>query len=341
MDFRGVHYDTGVRFIPGRLTRDQLHEQTAAADMRVIRDELHANAVRIVGDDVDRIVLAARCAHAAGLAVFFSPWLIDRDEDALLPYLRRAANLAERLRETGQVTFVTGCEMSLFAPGMIPGDGVYARVNWLVGLRGGRPPRPSLAEVSARLNASLAAAADVVRSEFGGAVTYASGTWENVDWTPFDLVGVDYYRAEQTREEYAQGLRDLHRHGKPVAVLEVGCCTYPGADRRGGTGWMVLDEWAPGGPRWLVDPVPIRDEAAQSRYLAEQFEIFLTEDLHAAFVYTFRAPYLDHSATPERDFDRASFALTTNAIEPGTPRDWIAKDGFRTLAGIFAAAAAS
>lgn len=338
MEFRGVHYDTGLRFIPDRLTREELRAETAAEDMQVIRDELHANAVRIVGDDLERIVRAARCAHDAGLAVFFNPWLIDRDDDALLPYLQRAAELAEELRDTWHVTFVVGCEMSLFAPGMIPGNGVYERVDWLVGLRDGRSPSPSLAEVSASLNSRLAPAVEVVRAGFSGPVTYASGTWEDVDWALFDLVGVDYYRAEQTDEEYAEGLRKLRRHGKPVAVLEVGCCTYTGADRRGGMGWMVLDEWAAGGPRWLVDSVPVRDEGAQSRYLTDQFEIFLNEDVDAAFVFTLRAPYLNHSVTPELDFDRASFALTTNATDPDTSRSWIPKEGFRTLAGIFAVA---
>lgn len=31
------------------------------------------NAVRIEGEDIDRLVLAAREAHAAGLKVFFNP----------------------------------------------------------------------------------------------------------------------------------------------------------------------------------------------------------------------------------------------------------------------------
>jgi hypothetical protein len=50
------------------------------------------------------------------------------------------------------------------------------------------------ADVPARLNAFLAEASSAVRKQFGGAVTYASAPWEDIDWTPFDVVSVDAYR---------------------------------------------------------------------------------------------------------------------------------------------------
>jgi len=42
--------------------------------------------------------------------------------------------------------------------------------------------------------AFLAGAAEAVRSQFGGPLTYAAGTWEPVDWSRIDIVSVDAYR---------------------------------------------------------------------------------------------------------------------------------------------------
>jgi hypothetical protein len=81
-------------------------------------------------------------------------------------------------------------------------------------------------------------------STFGGPVSYASGIWEEVDWSGFDVVGTDGYRDEQNAPYYRQMLAQGHRHGKPVVVTEFGCCTYRGAGARGGTGWMVGDPTA-------------------------------------------------------------------------------------------------
>ncbi len=331
MRHRGVHYDTGVRFHPDRLSRDRFDLDVVEYEMRAIASELHANAVRIIGEDIDRLVTAARFALNAGLAVYFNPWLINRGAAELLPFLTAAARAAETLRAEGrgEVCLVVGCEMSLFADGLIPGSNVYERVDWLVSLRGGVPPSPPLEEVQAGLHALLQQCVQAVRAVFEGPVTYAAGAWEAVDWTPFDRVAVDYYRAEQPREEYAAGLRALAAHGKPVVVAEFGCCTYEGADRRGGMGWMDLDEWAEGQPRWLIEEPPARSEQTQANYLAEQLEIFDKEAIDGAFVFTLVAPYLQHTDDPATDFDRSSFALVkspsasspaANAVPPWQPK---------------------
>lgn len=49
-------------------------------------------------------------------------------------------------------------------------------------------------EMPGRLNEFLAAVVADSRGRFGGPVTYASGTWEPVDWAPFDIVAADAYR---------------------------------------------------------------------------------------------------------------------------------------------------
>ncbi|MGP8299964.1 hypothetical protein ACTPOK_18955 [Streptomyces inhibens] len=69
-------------------------------------------------------------------------------------------------------------------------------------------------------------------------ITYASGPWESVDRRPFDVVGVDAYRAAYNATTFWYELREHRGHGKPVAVTEFGTCAYRGAGERGGIAWQ-------------------------------------------------------------------------------------------------------
>jgi hypothetical protein len=132
------------------------------------------------------------------------------------------------------------------------------------------------------MNGVLADAVDAVRQVFGGRITYASGKWEDVDWTPFDIVSVDLYRQRANAAVYADRLRSYFAFGKPVAV---GCCTFRGASDLGGVGWTIIDGAAKPPPRLLGEPV--RDEGEQARLLRELLALFVREGVDSAFWFTF------------------------------------------------------
>jgi hypothetical protein len=70
---------------------------------------------------------------------------------------------------------VTGCELTLFNPGFLPGKDSYDRIARMV--RPGPRLYASFARLLKRLNAFLAETVDAVRSRFGGPpLTYAAGT---------------------------------------------------------------------------------------------------------------------------------------------------------------------
>ena len=86
-DFRGVVYDVGLRFTPESCSVDSLDTALVAYDMSVIANILRANAVRIEGEDVSRLVAATKIAHSRGLKVLFNPWKMNVGEDDVVTYM--------------------------------------------------------------------------------------------------------------------------------------------------------------------------------------------------------------------------------------------------------------
>jgi hypothetical protein len=73
--------------------------------------------------------VAARHASAAGLQVWFSPFLYDLGPDELVERLAACAERAERLRRAGaDLVLVLGGEISLFCSGFVPGEGLHGRL---------------------------------------------------------------------------------------------------------------------------------------------------------------------------------------------------------------------
>ncbi|WP_433281023.1 hypothetical protein ACQPZA_13645 [Pseudonocardia xinjiangensis] len=301
---RGVTYDTGAR-PAGRTTRPSFDPATVREDMRVVARDLHCTAVRITGDDPGRLTVAAEHAADAGLEVWFSPFPCEMTEAQMLPYLVHCAARAEDLRGRGaEVVLVTGGELGIFARGFLPGDDLFAR---LAGFAAPRPQlRETLAAVPPQLNAFLNRAVAAVRGRFGGRITYAAAPFEQVDWTSFDIVGVDAYRDAQNAAGYRDGIRGHGRHGKPVAVTEFGCCTYRGAADRGGRGWMVVDRTALP-PR--LDGAYVRDEEGQAAHLTDVLRILGEEGVDSAFWFTFAGYAYPHDPDPRHDLDLASYGL--------------------------------
>ncbi|BDM73033.1 hypothetical protein HEK616_65200 [Streptomyces nigrescens] len=274
MRARGINYDTG--FLPGEdLSRKSFAEEAVRKDMAVIAGELHCDAVRISGGDPERLSVAARCAAEAGLEVWFAPFPVDLGPAELRTFFADCADRAEAVRAGGaEVVFVAGCEISAFCSGFIPGEKYGERLDAMV--TGDRDWWMSLGPVQERLNAFLAEVAELVRGRFGGRITYASGPWEKVDWRPFDLVGVDAYRAAYNAARFREEVRGHFAHGKPVAVTEFGTCAYRGAGERGGLAWQP-----PAGA--------VPDESEQVRYFGELLDVFEEEGVDTALWFTFAA----------------------------------------------------
>jgi hypothetical protein len=298
---RGINYDVGTNYEPGTLSRAVLHETVMRREIRIIRDELHCNAINVFGTDVERLVSCATIALEHDLHVWVQPRLINSTQDEALDHLAHVAEAAERLRsQSEKVSLNVGCELSIFTSGIIPGRTFEQRIKrlaflwWLIPM------------FNRRLNALLGKAAVVARAQFNGRTTYAAGLWEHVDWNHFDVVGVNYYRYLLNESSYADGLRALQRFGKPVIITEFGCCSYDGAERKGPAGEDIVD-WSSPTPQ--LNGTYNRNERVQAEYLAELIDLYRSEHVSGAFVFEFIEPAYPHSSDPLHDLDMASFGI--------------------------------
>ena len=172
--------------------------------MHVIAHDLHCTAVRVSGGDPERLSVAAELAAAEGLEVWFAPFPCEMTRRAAPAVLRRMRRPGRGgtggQQRTGGAG--VGCELSLFGAGFLPGKTVFERIEEMLAAG-----PTGLHTVNAALNAFLGEVVADARDRFGGRITYASGTWEFIDWAAFDIVAVDAYRDRTNASSYAADLR--------------------------------------------------------------------------------------------------------------------------------------
>jgi hypothetical protein len=331
---KGVCYDVG-RVLMGDNWRPKLDPKTTRRELAIIKDDLHCNAVRIQGLDIDRLVTASETALSLGLEVWFSPEMWDRSQRETLEYVVKAAEKAEGLRQRwpGKLVLSVGSELTLFSKGMVEGESVFDRMS-----------RPSFwhdvmaGKHNGPLNSYLSDLNRATRNVFQGPLTYFSVPLETVDWKPFDFVGVDHYRDARIADAYGQMVKQYNSYGKPVIIGEFGCCTFRGADLLGGSGFTIAFGMMEGllGPDHKIPKVfmdmarippkadghYIRDEGLQARELADQLRVLDKAGVEGAFVYTFVSPNSPYRGDPMYDSDMASFSLVKSYAESETEEEF-------------------
>ncbi|WP_329004000.1 hypothetical protein OHA18_11505 [Kribbella sp. NBC_00709] len=267
---KGIAYDTGGG-PADEDSRARWRNSTMRGEIHAIRHRLHANWVSIYGSDVRRLIDTATAALEEGLTVSIQPRSFDEPQTAALAKLRTVAIEAERLRRRfdREVILVVGCEFMLFTPGIVPGATFYERVEYLT------KGEFDMAELQRKFRAFTAKTVKVARSNFHGRITYgAASDLEQVDWSIFDIVGLDYYSYHARRADHTRELAPFRRWGKPILILEFGCCTFTGAAELGGMGWDIVDY---SGDVPVIPPQYVRNEQEQADHLADMLDVFTDE----------------------------------------------------------------
>ena len=136
--------------------------------------------------------------------------------------------------------------------------------------------------------------------------SYASLPMEGVDWTLFDIIATDAgYRTATMAAQFRENVRTFVALGKPVAVTEFGCGTHRGAAEMAAIRDSII-VWGDDGRAVHLNGEYVRDEDEQATYARELLEVFETEGVDAAFVYTFARYDLPHRDNPRADLDMAS-----------------------------------
>jgi hypothetical protein len=312
----------------GENWRPKFDQKIVHRELGIIGGDLHCNAVRICGFDIDRLMTASEDALSQGLEVWLSPEMWDRSQDETVEYIAKAAERAEGLRQRwpGRLVFSVGSELTLFSEGMVEGKGVFDRMSrpsFWGDITAGRHNGP--------LNAYLSNLNKAARKVFRGPLTYFSVPFEAVDWRTFDFVGVDHYRDARVKDAYGQMASNYSWYGKPVIIGEFGCCTFRGAEMLGANGFMItfgmMEELL--GPNHKIPKmfmhmahVPprsdghyIRDEGLQARELFDQLRVLDAAGVDGAFVFTFVSPTNPYRPDPRYDTDMASFSLVKSFPE--------------------------
>jgi len=348
MQHKGVHYDTGTVFRgPGyaiSTRRRALDMAVVRRELEIIRDDLHANAVRVVGSDVGRLIAVTEVALQAGLEVWFSPAFFEYPGAETASRLVAAAAAVGPLEALhhGRVIFVAGSELTLFMQDLLPGKSIVDRL-------GGLKKNPSRLG-DGRLDAFLEALVPRVRTVFGGPLVYASLPFEKVDWGRFDFAGVDHYREARTEDRYVETLAPLLATGKPVIVTEFGMRTYRGAESSGALGFGVTDA-----TRLYLHTRPVigrffrprlkgrfeRDEAMQAHEISETLEVLESSGVAGALISTFATAGAYTDDDPRYDMDMDSMSLVKalprgrhGTVYPDMP--WQPKESFTAVAEHFA-----
>jgi hypothetical protein len=102
MNIKGITYDVGTPTTHSTLSRETFDPRIVRREIEIIRNDLHCSAIRIHGQDVERLVLAGNFAIPQGLDVWFSPSLPDGTEDETLYYFAECASVAKHLRHVSQ-----------------------------------------------------------------------------------------------------------------------------------------------------------------------------------------------------------------------------------------------
>lgn len=303
----GVCYDTGVLHAAGDpLSRVRWSRKQLEREIGLIAHDLRCPSITAFGTDLGRLAETTDAALRHGMQVFVQPRLYDHSQDEILDHLAEAARTAERQRRGDNVKFVTGCEHFLFTPGIIPGDTFLDRIAHIPQI-----PDSEWPVIIRRFREFMARAVDTTRREFRGRITYgaaadADAEWN--DWSLFDIVGLDYYPHFETDAEYTADLDKYRRWGKPLMILEYGCCTFTGAAKAGGMGWDIVDyEATPP----VIKPGFERDEREQAAHIARMLRVFGTQpDVEGSHLYSVISPDSPHHPTcRDRDYDMASYSL--------------------------------
>ena len=333
---KGVVYDTGMDAALGDKMKP-LDLQECQREMQIIRDDLHCNAVRVLGSNFESLEIASEECLKLGMEAWIAPYLIDRTREQTLELLIECAKMAQRLQEKypdGKVVYVAGGEFLFYMKGILEGENFIDRTaTYTKAYSDPNEYSKLLKNVEEKMAVIMPEIVTEVRKVFHGEITYATMPFDPVDWSLFDFISLDYYRGSYNRETYGPDLRPFIASDIPVIIMEVGLCTFQGAEDMGAGGHMIIDNG------WGISGDYVRDESLQAKELVEMMEICEKEGVQGQFVFYFKEEAMTYNEDPHKDLDMACYGLVKcYADKNGTvypDMKWDPKESFYAVAKFY------
>ncbi|MCK4352296.1 hypothetical protein KAW65_02695 [candidate division WOR-3 bacterium] len=273
-------------------------------EIKIIKNELNCNAVRIYGDRINRLMSCSKIAIDNNLEVWISPRFVDRTEEETLKLTGECAKEAEGLRKlNSELVFVVGNELTLDMTGLLFGETAQKRVQYLWHCKDGSFAllKERLRNSNELLNQFLEKLVTYTKNSFKGEITYGAGEWEQINWDFFDIISLNRYLPKSEKEKLVREFRKLKESGKPIAITEFGSESYAGVFDKG-PGRCDPVDWK----NFEIKDGFKRSEKEQADYMKYDLELFEKEGILATFVYTFTEPLYTYSKNPKKDLDIGS-----------------------------------
>ena len=336
MKLKGINYDIGIAFTYGdpESTTNVWNKEAFRRDLEIIRDELGCNAMRLSGTDETDMICGAEMVLQAGMDCWVSPHYIDAPLEELEARTQAVAAGVEPLRAKypdNEVVIVYGCELHHFSP-FLPGSNFTERLQIL-----GSPDLPGLLEeANKKLDAYFARVIPEMRKVFGGRITYTTVFFEQIDWAPFDIICLDHYKNNSTKDSFRDDMASFVQlaaaQNKEFYCLETGYGCFDGCFAVAGANNMAVGITAEG----LLDRDVARSEKQQADALVDAMEDIFQTGAGGIFVFTFVNSNLPHSEEQRRDLDMVGYSITKTWADgrPGSVYDgvsWDPKEAFYAL----------
>lgn len=310
---KGINYNAGIEYDSSSTYGNKIDLSALKKDLAMIK-ELNCNAIRMYGSHIGKLIHYSEEALKQGFEVWISPRFIDADGKQTVLFAIEAAKKAEALRKRyKKVVFIVGNELFLDSKAIFNAPKIFNRGEFLqkyikytfaIKIKPDAEMKKFLSFTDKALNNLLAKLCKEVRKHFHGSITYASLSWEKVEWKLFDIVSANLYKNQWNSAYYLDELRKLKAYGKQVAITEFGVCAYKGASKLGGSAFDIVVY-----PEKTIKEGIVRDEQEQADYIKELLELYAKEKIAAAFVFDFKEEWKTYSDNPKKDLDLSSYGI--------------------------------
>lgn len=244
--------------------------QQIRKDIRIIKNELNANVIRLEGYK-PLVFEIAKIAQEEGLEVWIQ--LKFNDVVPISKFLIKSEEFAKKAQELGVTTFILGGELTLELNFENEKTLNYVKKTKDFENNVIKPLQENPTIFQDFMNQLI----KKVRKKFTGKIAYSSGTWEfdYVPWDKIDIVMNNQFYWKPTKDRFISLLKEIKQFGKPAIQGE---CAF-----------QTIDQALDAGPMFLYskEHKVNYDEETQAECFRKNLNYIKKANLDGVFIHQF------------------------------------------------------